>query len=282
MKQISLRALWRRFKAAPRARIMSYALLASVLCGVTGFLEPVDDFIRNIRYSLRYVQADGSIVVVGIDQKSASELGGKYPWPRRIDAQLIENLKAAGVGKIVFDLSFVDVDTPANDAALNKVLDRYRGDVYFGSGVLDARRGIISSSMFPAKIYRPHVEIGTFKLDLAWFVADVSRFPWTRAKADLPLVSPATFKGNCRTLANVEASTALLFDVDAPIPSKEAFAAKLAAAAPWLACSFHTSFSSTPGKLRFRVLAPISRPMLPAEHRVLWPLWAGKLARAGG
>lgn len=164
MKRISLRALWCRFRAAPRARIISYAVLISVLCGVTGFLEPLDDFARNIRYSLRYVQADGSIVVVGIDQKSASKLGGKYPWPRRVDAQLIENLKAAGVGKIVFDLSFVDVDTPANNAALNKALDRYRGDVYFGSGVLDAHRGIISSSMFPAAVYRPHVEIGTFKV----------------------------------------------------------------------------------------------------------------------
>ncbi len=141
---------------------MSYALLASILCGVTGFLEPLDDFARNIRYSLRYVQADGSIVIVSIDQKSVRELGGKYPWPRTVDAELIENLKAAGVGKIVFDQSFSDVDTAANDTVLVRTLDRYRGDVYFGSGVLTASQGLITSTMLPATIYQPHVEIGSF------------------------------------------------------------------------------------------------------------------------
>lgn len=144
---------------------MSYALLASILCGVTGFLEPLDDFARNIRYSLRYVQADGSIVVVGIDQKSANELGGKFPWPRTVDAQLIENLKAAGVGKIVFDLSFADNDVPKNDAALIRTLIRHRGSIYFGSGILAASRGNIASTILPAPAYRPHVEIGSF---VAW------------------------------------------------------------------------------------------------------------------
>ena len=162
MKRVSLHALWLRFRAASRVRIMTYALLASVLCGVTGFLEPLDDFARNIRYSLRYITADGSIVVVSIDQKSARELGGKYPWPRTVDAQLIENLKAAGVGKIVFDRSFADNDTPQNDASLIKALDRHRGDVYFGSGVLTVSRDVVTSTMIPATVYRPHVEIGTF------------------------------------------------------------------------------------------------------------------------
>lgn len=118
-------------------------------------------------------------------------------------------------------------------------------------------------------------------IELGHFVADVSRFPWTREKTDLPLVSFATFKGTRRALANVETVTALAFDVDAPSPTVEAFAATLRAAAPWLACSFHTSFSSTPGALRFRLLAPISRPLLPDEHRAVWPVWARELALAG-
>ncbi len=162
MKRVSLGALWSRFRAASRVRIMTYAVLASVLCGVTGFLEPLDDFARNIRYSLRHVSADGSIVVVSIDQKSARELGGKFPWARSVDAQLIERLKSAGAEKIVFDRSFSDVDTATNDAMLNRTLDRYRGDIYFGSGILTVSRDVITSTMMPATVYRPHVEIGTF------------------------------------------------------------------------------------------------------------------------
>jgi diguanylate cyclase len=162
VKRFSLRDLWQRFRAAPRARIMTYALLASVLCGVTGFLEPLDDLARNIRYSLRYVPADGSIVVIAIDQKSARELGGKYPWPTTADAALIERLKAAGAKKIVFDKSFSDTDTPKNDSVFIRTLDRFRGDIYFGSGVLAAEKGAITSTFFPSPTYLPHVQVGTF------------------------------------------------------------------------------------------------------------------------
>jgi EAL domain-containing protein (putative c-di-GMP-specific phosphodiesterase class I)/CHASE2 domain-containing sensor protein len=160
--QFSLRRLWERFRTAPRVRILSYALLASVLCGVTGFLDPLDDYARSLRYSLRYVPADGSIVMISIDQKTEEQLGTRYPWPRTFDARLIEQLKQNGVRKIVFDRAFSNVDSDANNAVLVKTLDRYRGAIYFGSGVLSAERGRIKTAMFPAKPYRKHVEIGSF------------------------------------------------------------------------------------------------------------------------
>ena len=162
MKRFSLRTLWRRFRAAPRVRIMTYALLVSVLCGVTGFLEPVDDMLRNIRYSMRFEKADGSIVVVGIDQRSIEALGGKYPWTHDYDARLIESLKARGVRRIVFDRSFSDIDSRANDAKLITVLKRYRGDIFFGTGVLTLRKGDIDNPLRPADRYIAHVEIAAF------------------------------------------------------------------------------------------------------------------------
>jgi len=162
VKRVSLRDLWQRFRAAPRVRIMTYALLASVLCGGTGFLEPLDDFARSLRASLRYVRADGSIVVVSIDQKSVRELGGKFPWPRTVDAKLIERLKATGAKKIVFDQSFSDTDTPANEATFIKTLDRFYGDVYFGSGMLTVDKGATTSTFGPSPAYLPHVKVGSF------------------------------------------------------------------------------------------------------------------------
>ncbi|UVO53939.1 EAL domain-containing protein [Sphingomonas sp. SUN039] len=141
---------------------MTYALLVAVLCGVTGFLDPLDDFARNIRYAARYVKADGSIVVISIDQKSVGELGGKFPWPRTVDATMIERLKEAGAKKIVFDLSFSDTDTSRNDAELIRTLDRFRGDVYFGSGMLTFEKGATTSTFQPSPTYVPHVEIATF------------------------------------------------------------------------------------------------------------------------
>jgi diguanylate cyclase len=162
VKRFSLRALWQRFRVAPRVRIMTYALAASLLCGVTGFLEPLDDFVRGLRYSLQYEQADGSIVVVGMDQRSIQALGGKYPWTPNYDARLIENLKKAGVGRIVFDRSFSDVDTAATDSQLITVLDRYRGDVFFGVGAQNTKNGLAQSRLFPADVYLPHVELASY------------------------------------------------------------------------------------------------------------------------
>ncbi len=100
------------------------------------------------------------------------------------------------------------------------------------------------------------------------------------AKEALPLWSPATFTGERRALANVASVTALAFDVDEPFPSADAFAARLSSALD-LRWYFHTSFSAQPGALKFRVLAPLSRPMLPVEHRAVWPILADVLARGG-
>lgn len=115
-------------------------------------------------------------------------------------------------------------------------------------------------------------------LELRYFVSQVA--PHEGAKDALPLWSPATFTGERRALANVASVTALAFDVDEPFPSADAFASRLSSALD-LRWYFHTSFSSTPGALRFRVLAPLSRPMLPDEHCAVWPILADVLARGG-
>ncbi len=110
------------------------------------------------------------------------------------------------------------------------------------------------------------------------FVRDV--WPHHGPKNTLPLWSPATFTAERRALANVASVTALAFDVDEPCASSDAFTSRLSEALD-LQWRCHTSFSSTPGALRFRVLAPLSRPMLPDEHRAIWPVLADVLARRG-
>ena len=116
-----LRSKWH---AAARVRIMTYALAASVLCGVIGLLNPVDDAIRNFRYFMRDVPADKSIVVVGVDKKSIEALGGRWPWSRDVESMLISKLKSAGVERIVFDRALADADQPESDARFIEILKR--------------------------------------------------------------------------------------------------------------------------------------------------------------
>ncbi|MBK6465436.1 MAG: hypothetical protein IPF92_31200 [Myxococcales bacterium] len=116
-------------------------------------------------------------------------------------------------------------------------------------------------------------------IELGYFVSQVA--PHGGPKDALPLVSFATYPdGATRGLKGLATVTALAFDVDEPAPSADAFAARLAGALN-LAWFVHTSFSSAPGALRFRVLAPLSRPMLPDEHRTIWPILADVLPRGG-
>jgi DnaB helicase-like protein len=97
--------------------------------------------------------------------------------------------------------------------------------------------------------------------------------PRETPKTGLALWSPATFKGDYRERANVEAVYALGFDVDiVPVPSE----ADLRAALTGRSCFFHSSSSSTPTAPRWRLLLQLSRSVTGAEYDRLWALVASR------
>ena len=55
------------------------------------------------------------ITVVGIDEASFSELGLQWPWPRRLHAELVDRLAAAGAAIIVFDIVFAEPSNKEDD-----------------------------------------------------------------------------------------------------------------------------------------------------------------------
>lgn len=119
------------------------------------------------------------------------------------------------------------------------------------------------------------------ELHLGDFVANV--LPHHGPKNELPLVSFAHFEGDRRAAANVERVTALAFDLDEPQPTLAAIVSHLRAAPDLdgLAMYVHTTFSSAVGALKSRVILPISRPMSPDEHGLVWRVLADALARGG-
>lgn len=155
-----VRAGWRK---AARTRILVYALLISLFSGAIGLLEPVDDAIRTLRYTVRSVPGDKHVVVVGIDEKSLSALNERYPWPRARYATMIDNLKRAGADKVLFDKALADADTPENDRAFIAVAKKYKGDIFLGAGFGQSVNGNVDGMLLPAETIRPHVGIATFK-----------------------------------------------------------------------------------------------------------------------
>lgn len=68
-------------------------------------------------------QPADDIVIVAIDEQSLREIG-RWPWSRRIHAELIRTLSAAGAKAIALDIAFAEPDAtdPAADAELAEAL----------------------------------------------------------------------------------------------------------------------------------------------------------------
>lgn len=68
------------------------------------------------------VRPDAGVLVVGLDEPSLAQLNQSPPLPRRLHAQLVEALAAAGAAALGIDMLFGAPQTPADDAALAQAL----------------------------------------------------------------------------------------------------------------------------------------------------------------
>ena len=62
------------------------------------------------------------IIIVGIDDASMAQLGERWPWPRRLHANMIETMAAAGAVVIALDVIFDHPSIPKDDAALERAV----------------------------------------------------------------------------------------------------------------------------------------------------------------
>jgi diguanylate cyclase len=102
------------------------ALALSGLLALSG--SPADEQLRLLRDQARSAQAGGKIVIVEIDARSLEQVD-KWPWPRRVHADLIDKLRAAGASTIAFDVDFSAASDPVDDAAMTAALTRAGGNV---------------------------------------------------------------------------------------------------------------------------------------------------------
>jgi len=87
--------------------------------------EKAFDFMVSIR--LIVPKPDRDIVVVDINEASLAAMAkeyGRYPWPRQVFGEFLENIKAQKPEAVVFDILFSDPDLshPESDAYFNEVI----------------------------------------------------------------------------------------------------------------------------------------------------------------
>lgn len=83
------------------------------------------DFMVKHRFVV--TKADPDIVIVDINEASLSAMAkeyGRWPWPRQVFAEFVENISTQNPKAIVFDILFSDADVynPDSDAYFNEVI----------------------------------------------------------------------------------------------------------------------------------------------------------------
>ncbi|MEJ2457752.1 MAG: diguanylate phosphodiesterase, partial [Novosphingobium sp.] len=102
----NLGKLWK----SARARIVVWAALTGLLIGVTGFAEPAEDALRNLRFLVQEKKASGDIVVVTQDNRTLQALGVSDVTHGN-DADVLSSLFNAGASRVFFDRAF---DSPGS------------------------------------------------------------------------------------------------------------------------------------------------------------------------
>ena len=102
-----------------RPHILVAAILAiALLSNWPGTLRNV---LADLRFAWRSRAATGDVVVIAIDAPSIERIG-VWPWPRRLHAELLRQLDAAGISDVAFDVDFSTPSDPASDRAFVEAL----------------------------------------------------------------------------------------------------------------------------------------------------------------
>ncbi len=110
----------------------------AILAGLVASAIPAGQGLIQLSYDLPFLwRADIPVdeaIVIYMDDSSHERLGQPWfqPWDRRIHAQLIDRLHAAGARAIAFDVLFDLAGDPAADRELVQAAKRH-GNVIFGA-----------------------------------------------------------------------------------------------------------------------------------------------------
>jgi len=95
-------------------------LILTVLLYLVGYFDLLDQKSLDLRFLLRGGRKTGNkILIVAIDEKSISKIG-RWPWPRKYHALLVNKLVSHGAKVIAFDIFFTEPDkqNPLSDNEL--------------------------------------------------------------------------------------------------------------------------------------------------------------------
>jgi diguanylate cyclase (GGDEF)-like protein/PAS domain S-box-containing protein len=97
-----------------RPHVLVAAMLAIAL--LTNWPGTLRNVLVDLRFAWQSRAASGDVVVIAIDAPSIERIG-IWPWPRRLHAELLQRLDAAGINDVAFDVDFSTPSDPDSDRA---------------------------------------------------------------------------------------------------------------------------------------------------------------------
>lgn len=133
----------RRAALKPKTLALALVALVAVAAGLVPFAlnawPRFENDTLDARFALRGAQPPPSdIVIVAIDDKTFSDLQLQWPFPRSLDAAVIDRLRADRAKAIAYDVQFTEPSAnPADDLALYNAVGR-AGHVVLATTEVDA------------------------------------------------------------------------------------------------------------------------------------------------
>jgi CHASE2 domain-containing sensor protein len=117
-----------------------FALVDTAFLHIASEIRTVT-FDAMVRYRLAPPKPDPDIVIVDINEASLSALSkqyGRWPWPRRVLGEFVEQVEKQHPKAVVFDILFSDADVfnPKSDAAFDASIAK-TGNTFFPTLLLD-------------------------------------------------------------------------------------------------------------------------------------------------
>jgi EAL domain-containing protein (putative c-di-GMP-specific phosphodiesterase class I)/CHASE2 domain-containing sensor protein len=150
-------------RAEPKPwRTLLWIAIAGLIFGVLAIADTGEEFLRTSRNSFHMHKASGGIVVVKIDDASLRDIG-RWPWPRRYHAQLIDTLTKAGAKRIFFDVLFHEKSDPADDRMLAQALKRSGRVVLAARGTSEGAY-VNGTAELPSPMFTAHAQVATVSM----------------------------------------------------------------------------------------------------------------------
>jgi EAL domain-containing protein (putative c-di-GMP-specific phosphodiesterase class I)/CHASE2 domain-containing sensor protein len=137
--------------------------IAGLIFGALGLGEIGEDLLRTTRNSMHWHKASGDIVVVKVDDASLRSIG-RWPWPRRYHADLVNRLTQAGANRIFFDVQFYGPSDPVDDQLFTDALTK-SGRVTLAVRGPSGANSEVRPDEWPVPSFSNHAQLGTIN----WF-----------------------------------------------------------------------------------------------------------------